>query len=36
MRKNKNKSELHQSWDFVFNVCPFCTLGNFDCFFVIG
>ena len=36
MRKNKNKSELHQSCDFVFNMCPFCTLGNFACFFVIG
>ena len=36
MRKNKYKSELHQSCDFVFNMCPFCTLGNFACFFVIG
>ena len=36
MRKIQNKSELHQSCDFVLNVCPFCTLGYFACFFVIG
>ena len=36
MRKIQNKSELHQSCDFEFNVCPFSNLGNFACFFVIG
>ena len=31
MRKIQNKSELHQSCDFEFNVCPFCNLGYKFC-----